>query len=58
MNADELSNIFSIYGEERFSRRIANAIVDYRNDAGSIQTTKQLADLVHSVVPVNREDRG
>ncbi|XP_018646072.1 S-adenosyl-methyltransferase mraW, putative [Schistosoma mansoni] len=46
-----------IYGEERLSKRIANAIVDYRNDVGSIQTTKQLADLIHSVVPMNREGR-
>ncbi|CAH8613539.1 unnamed protein product [Schistosoma rodhaini] len=57
LNADELSNIFSIYGEERLSKRIANAIIDYRNDVGSIQTTKQLADLIHSVVPMNREGR-
>ncbi|CAH8509862.1 unnamed protein product [Schistosoma turkestanicum] len=58
LNADELSTIFNIYGEERYSQRIANAIVDYRHDVGFIQTTKQLADLIQSVVPMNKSDSG
>ncbi|KAK4470206.1 hypothetical protein MN116_005597 [Schistosoma mekongi] len=56
LTIDELSNIFSIYGEERYSKRIANAIVDYRNDNGPIQSTKQLADLIRHIVPMSRED--
>ncbi|CAH8856483.1 unnamed protein product [Trichobilharzia szidati] len=58
LSAEDLSKIFSIYGEERYSNRIADAIVDYRNDVGAIQTTKQLADLVRSVIPGKREESG
>ncbi|MCR5265576.1 MAG: 16S rRNA (cytosine(1402)-N(4))-methyltransferase RsmH [Cyanobacteria bacterium RUI128] len=45
---DELVKIFSEYGEERFSKRIAKAIVNKRAN-GPIKTTTELADLiVHS----------
>ncbi|MFM8570825.1 MAG: 16S rRNA (cytosine(1402)-N(4))-methyltransferase RsmH [Pirellula sp.] len=37
-------------GEERFSRRIARAIVE-QNRSNPIGTSKQLADLIHRVVP-------
>lgn len=46
----ELENIFYTYGEERFSRKIAQKIVDVRKKK-KISTTGQLADLVKSVVP-------
>ncbi|CAH8541102.1 unnamed protein product [Heterobilharzia americana] len=52
LKAEDLSKIFSTYGEERHANRIANAIVDYRNDVGAIRSTKQLADLIRSVVSV------
>jgi 16S rRNA (cytosine1402-N4)-methyltransferase len=45
-----LFQIFKQYGEERWSRRIAHAIVDARNH-GEIQTSRQLAELVFSAVP-------
>lgn len=46
----ELADIIYQYGEERFSRRIARAIVEQRISA-PIETAEQLADLVHRVVP-------
>jgi len=38
------------FGEERFSRRIARAIVE-QTRTSPIETSKQLADLIHRVVP-------
>ncbi|MGE0171622.1 MAG: 16S rRNA (cytosine(1402)-N(4))-methyltransferase RsmH [Oligoflexales bacterium] len=44
----ELSDIFWRYGEERFSRQIARAIVDERSKQ-KIETTTQLAKIVEKV---------
>ena len=38
------------YGEERFARRIAKRIVEYRADK-KIETTKELAEIVRHAVP-------
>ncbi|MBH0198719.1 MAG: 16S rRNA (cytosine(1402)-N(4))-methyltransferase RsmH [Nitrospira sp.] len=46
----ELADIIFQYGEERYSRRIARAIVRERN-RGPIQTTGVLASLVSGAVP-------
>ena len=46
----ELADIFFRFGEERFSRRIARAIVAQRQE-GRIETTAQLAGIVRRVVP-------
>lgn len=47
---DELVRIFSEYGEERFSKRIAKKIVEVR--AGKkIETTEELANLIVNSVP-------
>lgn len=46
----ELVRIFSEYGEERFSKRIAKKIVQ-RRSIKPIETTKELADLIVSAVP-------
>jgi 16S rRNA (cytosine1402-N4)-methyltransferase len=46
----ELADIIFQYGEERYSRRIARAIVRERN-RGPIQTTGVLASLVAGAVP-------
>ncbi|MBE7706348.1 MAG: 16S rRNA (cytosine(1402)-N(4))-methyltransferase RsmH [Cyanobacteria bacterium SIG30] len=43
----DLARIFTEYGEERFSKRIARAIVENR----PIYTTLQLADLIKKVTP-------
>ena len=50
----ELADIIYRYGEERFSRRIAKAIVIAREKM-SITTTKQLAEIVASAQP--RQDK-
>lgn len=47
---EEIANAIYLYGEERFSRRIARAIVE-RNRTAAIATSKELADLIHRVVP-------
>ena len=47
---EELANLIFEYGEERYSRRIARAIVDARG-RGSITTTGQLAQIVRRAVP-------
>lgn len=48
----ELEKIIRVYGEERFSPRIARAIVRERA-AGPIETTVQLADLVRRAFPAS-----
>jgi 16S rRNA (cytosine1402-N4)-methyltransferase len=47
---DELVRIFSEYGEERFSKRIAKAIVNARK-IKKINTTTELSDLIISSTP-------
>ncbi len=46
----ELASIFKRYGDERFSRRIAKAIVRVRKDS-PIDTTQELADVVINAIP-------
>ena len=45
----ELADILFVYGEERASRRIAKRIVEQR----PVETTTQLAAIVHSVLPMH-----
>jgi 16S rRNA (cytosine1402-N4)-methyltransferase len=47
---EELADVIFGYGEERFSRRIARAIVRAREDA-PIATTGQLASIVRRAIP-------
>ena len=47
---DDLVRIFSEYGEERFSKRIAKKIIETRRIA-PIRTTKELADIIISATP-------
>ena len=46
----ELTRIFRVYGEERFSSRIADFIVRERESA-PINSTSQLADLIKRAIP-------
>ena len=46
---EEIEKILRLYGEERFAKRIAKAIVKQR----PIKSTKELADLVEQAVPRN-----
>jgi 16S rRNA (cytosine1402-N4)-methyltransferase len=50
LSETELADVIFAYGEERFSRRIARAIVRAREQA-PVTTTGQLAALVRSAVP-------
>lgn len=50
MSADQLQKIFSEYGEEKYARRIAEAIVRERQIA-PVDTTLRLADIVREAVP-------
>jgi 16S rRNA (cytosine1402-N4)-methyltransferase len=49
-NAKELAQVLKTYGEEKFARRIANAIIKAKN-VSPIKTTKQLADIVAKANP-------
>lgn len=51
LNEDKLADIIFAYGEERFARRIAKAIVTAR-DEKAIETTKELAQVIKRSVPV------
>lgn len=49
-SADDIAKVLKEYGEERFAKRIANAIVNAREDQ-PIETTKQLASIVAAANP-------
>lgn len=49
-SAEEMESIFREYGEERFARRIANAIVNARKNT-AILTTSALAEIVKAANP-------
>ncbi|MBI1387872.1 MAG: 16S rRNA (cytosine(1402)-N(4))-methyltransferase RsmH [bacterium] len=54
----ELAEAFKNYGDERFSRRIARAIVRRRQES-EIATTQELADVVLQAIPAaNRREEG
>lgn len=44
------------YGEEKLSKKIAHGIVYFRNSHGKIETTKQLVDIINSIVKQTRTD--
>lgn len=48
--AKEIAHVLRVYGEERFARRIANAIIEHRRSE-PIDTTQQLVRIVQSSVP-------
>ncbi len=52
----DLVKVLFDYGEERFARRIAKAIVDFRED-GVITTTGQLAKLIDDAVPFKEKHK-
>ena len=47
---DELARILRVYGEERFARQIAAAIVR-RRDTDPIVTSSQLVELLYDTIP-------
>jgi len=52
-----LEEIFSKYGEERYSRRIARRIIEKRKNK-PIETTFQLRNIVGEVIPFSKTRRG
>jgi len=52
----ELSDVLTRFGEERFARRIARAIVSARQ-SGPVLTTGQLASIVRRAVPYGGRQR-
>ena len=56
VDEEPLANLIFQHGEERFSRRIARAIVEARR-AGPITTTGQLAQIVRRAVPARGYQR-
>lgn len=53
----ELARILRQYGEERFARRIAEAIVRER-DHGPVRSTKRLSDIVQAAIPAAGRRKG
>ncbi|MBP5284167.1 MAG: 16S rRNA (cytosine(1402)-N(4))-methyltransferase RsmH, partial [Treponema sp.] len=52
MKEEELANLIYLYSDEKFSRRIARAIVQARS-GGKIVSSKQLAEIIWNAVPGN-----
>ncbi|MBA2491483.1 MAG: 16S rRNA (cytosine(1402)-N(4))-methyltransferase RsmH [Gammaproteobacteria bacterium] len=52
----EIAEVLKVYGEERFARRIARAIVDARR-VTPIETTTQLADLIVAASPTRERHK-
>ncbi len=48
---EELTNIFSKYGEAKFARNIAKKIVEYREEK-EIESTLELVDIIKTAVPM------
>ncbi len=54
LDEEELAAAIRTYGDERYARRVARAIVSARHKA-PIRTTSRLAEIVRSVVPGSRD---
>ncbi len=53
---DDIVWVLKVFGEEKFARKIARAIVHDR-DGTPFETTKQLADLICRVVPKSKKEK-
>jgi 16S rRNA (cytosine1402-N4)-methyltransferase len=56
LSAEHLADLIYHYGEERYSRRVARAIVEYR-EHHPIETSAELAELVRRCVPRSKHER-
>ena len=54
---EQLSTIIYEYGEERFSRKIARNICEYRKQR-TIKTTKQLVEIIEKTIPKSKQKDG
>jgi len=57
LSVEEIANIIYLYGEERFSRRIARRIVEKRESGEPVTTTQQLVALVERSVKRSKKDK-
>jgi 16S rRNA (cytosine1402-N4)-methyltransferase len=53
---NDIARVLKVFGEERFSRRIARAIVEIRQ-ASPLRTTRQLAALIEAAVPMREKHK-
>ncbi|MGQ0443037.1 MAG: 16S rRNA (cytosine(1402)-N(4))-methyltransferase RsmH [Methylophilaceae bacterium] len=51
ISEQQLGEVIKDYGEERFAKQVARAIIKERNDGCTITTTGQLAKIVASAIP-------
>lgn len=51
ISEQQLGEVIKNYGEERFAKQVARAIIKERNDGRAITTTGQLAAIVASAIP-------
>lgn len=54
---EELANLIYNYGEERFSRKIARNICEYRKNK-EIETTKELVEIIEKSIPKSKQKDG
>jgi len=54
---EELANVIYQYGEERFSRKIAKNICEYRKQK-EIETTKELVEIIEKSIPKRFQNDG
>ena len=52
----DIARVLKVFGEERFSRRIARAIVEIRQTS-PLRTTRQLAGLIAAAVPLREKHK-
>ncbi len=52
---EELANIIYKYGEEKYSRKIAERIIEKRKEK-TIRTTKELVEIIESVIPFKKSE--
>ena len=57
LSQDKIADLIYLYGEERFSRRIARRIVEKRESGEPVSTTKQLVELVERSVRRSPKDK-
>ena len=54
---EELTKIFNDYGESKFSRNIANKIIEYRKTK-NIETTLELVEIIKNAIPAKARREG
>lgn len=55
--ADDIARVFKEYGEERYAKRIARAIVEYRDSHGAFTRTGALAEVIAKAHPRWEKDK-